>query len=153
MARLQFLDAMTIHNWSGYGDGHIPTETLIGQILTHPGYAATKSRIEKCEVLIIDEIGLLSAKAFDAIGKICRSVKNNGLVFGGLQVIAAGSFVQLPPVPSVIDPGLFAFQSDMFAKTFPHKIHLNTVVCQDEVDLVNAINECVLVLLHIKQLL
>ena len=67
--------------------------------------------------------------------------KNNGLIFSGIQVLAAGSFVQLPPVPSVLDPGLFAFQSDMFAKTFPHKINLKTVVCQDEVDLLNAINE------------
>ena len=42
MARLQFMNGMTIHNWSGYGDGHIPTETLIGHILTQPGYATTK---------------------------------------------------------------------------------------------------------------
>ena len=88
----------------------------------------------KCEVLIIDEISLLSAKAFDAIEKICRSIKNNGLIFGGIQVLAAGSFVQLPPVPSVLDSVLFAFQSDMFARMFPHKINLKTVVHQDEVD-------------------
>ena len=129
MARLQYNKAMTIHHWSGYADGHLSTECLIAMILTNPGYAATKKHILDCEVLIIDEIGLLSAKAFDAIELICRSVKAKDLPFGGIQVIAAGSFVQLPPVPNIMDPGLFAFQSMKFATTFPHKVHLNVVVC------------------------
>ena len=53
-----------------------------------------------------------------------RSVRNNQLVFGGIQVVAAGSFWQLPLVPSLLDPGMFAFQSTDFQKVFPHKIHL-----------------------------
>ena len=34
-----------------------------------------------------------------------------------------------------------AFESDMFTKVFPHKIHLDTVMCHDQQDLINAINE------------
>ena len=83
----------------------------------------------------------MSAKAFDAIELICRSVKAKDLPFGGIQVIAAGSFVQLPPVPNIMDPGLFAFQSLKFRSTFPHKVHLNVVVHQDKKELVNSINE------------
>ena len=44
----------------------------MARILTNSSNAATKDRIEKCDVLIIDEIGLLSAKAFDGIENICR---------------------------------------------------------------------------------
>ena len=72
MARLQFANGMTIHHWSGYGDGHIPVDKLIDHILTMPAYDETKRRIEQCQVLIIDELGLLSCKAFTAIEKICR---------------------------------------------------------------------------------
>ena len=77
---------------------------------------------------MIDEIGLMSSKVFESMELICRSIKNNDLIFGGIQVIAAGSFLQLPPVSSVLDPGLFAFQIAKFLQTFPHKLHLNLVV-------------------------
>ena len=72
MARLQYENAMTIHHWSGYGDGHMNINCLIDQILINPSYTATKERILKCEVLITDEIGLLSCKAFESIELICR---------------------------------------------------------------------------------
>ena len=141
MARLQFANGMTIHHWSGYGDGHNDVHQLVEQILTNPSCVATKHRILECECLIIDKIGLLSAKAFDKIEFICRNVCKNDKIFGGIHVIAAGSFVQLPPVPSLFDPGKYAFESDMFTKVFPHKIHLDTVMHQDQQDLINAINE------------
>ena len=141
MARLQFQNAMTIHHWSGYGDGHIPVDTLIEHIMTLTGYAETKQRILLCDVLIIDEIGLLSCKAFDAIEKICRTIRRSDLPFGGIQMIGGGSFFQLPPVPSIMDPGMYAFQSDVFMYVFPHKINLKQVVRQDEPELIAAINE------------
>ena len=72
MARLQFVNAMTIHHWSGCGDGHKDIHQLVEQILMNPSYADTKDRILKCEVLIIDEIGLLSCKGFKSIEFICR---------------------------------------------------------------------------------
>ena len=72
MASLQFVNATTIHSWSGYGDGHKDVNQLIQQILTNPSYANIKQRILGCDCLIIDEIGLLSAKAFNSIKFICR---------------------------------------------------------------------------------
>ena len=141
MARLQYKHGMTIHHWSGYGDGHLSPHRLVKMILTNPGYASTKQRILECEVLIIDEIELSSAKAFDGIELICRSVQNIEKAFGGIQLICAGSILQLPPVPSLLDPGLFAFQSKTFAVALPHKIHLNMVIRQDEPKLIEAINQ------------
>ena len=63
------------------------------------------------------------------------------ILFGGIQVIAAGSFLQLPAVPCLFDSGKYAFQSEMFTKTFPYKIKLQEVMRQDEPQLINAINE------------
>lgn len=71
----------------------------------------------------------------------CRAVRDNEQVFGGLQVIAAGSFTQLPPVASPTDPGDYSFESTKFKQMLPHKIQLNTVFCQTEHDLVRAVNE------------
>ena len=84
---------------------------------------------------------MLSAKAFDAIELICCSVRNLEKAFGGIQLICAGSFLQLPPVPSLLDPGLFAFQSKTFSLALSHKIHLNMVIWQRDPKLTEAINE------------
>lgn len=56
-------------------------------------------------------------------------------------MIAAGSFVQLPPVPSTLDEGRYCFESDCFDTVFPHHITLTEVVRQHDVSLINAINE------------
>ena len=100
-----------------------------------------RNNILKADVLIIDEIGLLSSKTFEGIELICRTILRNDVLFGGLQVIGTGSFFQLPPVPSASDPGLYAFQSEIFTKVFPHKIRLEVVQCQQEADLIRAVNE------------
>ena len=63
------------------------------------------------------------------------------MIFGGIQMIAGGSFLQFPPVPSLFDPGFYAFQSDKFMQTFLHRIQLDVVMWQDEQDLINVINK------------
>ena len=114
---------------------------LIERILISSSYADIQKKILECETLIIDEIGMLSCKTLEAVELICRSVKGNNLTFGGIQVIAAGSFFQLPPVPSLTDEGLYAFQSENFRKIFPHHFKLESVLRQTEPDLIKAINE------------
>ena len=141
IARLHFADGLTLHDWSGYGDGHMDINHLIQEMTVSAIYKEKKSEIEKCEVLIIDEIGMISAKMFSEVELICRTLRKSQSIFGGLQIIAAGSFVQLPPVPSVNDPGAYTFESPCFRTVFPHRIHLNTVHRQKDLDLVHAINE------------
>ena len=141
IARLQFVNGQTLHHWSGYGDGHVDINILIERITTSASYANISNNINNCEALIIDEIGMISSKTLECVELICRSVKGNSLVFGGIQVIAAGSFYQLPPIPSLSDEGLYAFQSGIFCKIFPHHFKLETVLHQTEMDLIKAINE------------
>jgi hypothetical protein len=53
------------------------------------------------DVLIIDEISMLSDYSFANIEEICRFVRpDKNKVFGGLQIIVCGDFFQLPPVIS-----------------------------------------------------
>ena len=116
MACLQYKNACTIHHWSGWSEGHMKMDVLIEMIQTSPLYDKVRNNILKADVLIIDEIGLMSCKTFEGIELICGTIRRSDVVFGGLQVIAAGSFFQLPPVPSTSDPALFAVQSHMFTK-------------------------------------
>lgn len=52
----------------------------------------------RCKVLIIDEISMMSKDLFELLDRIAKSVHNNDIPMGGIQVILVGDFLQLPPV-------------------------------------------------------
>lgn len=56
-------------------------------------FAAAKDRIQKAEVLFIDEIGMLSKKVLEAVESVCRFVRGYAYTFGGLQVIRIYCFL------------------------------------------------------------
>jgi len=49
-------------------------------------------------VLIIDEISMVSSQTLDRINDILKVARQSQQPFGGLQVIATGDFYQLPPI-------------------------------------------------------
>lgn len=57
-------------------------------------FAAAKDRIQKAEVLFIDEIGMLSKKVFEAVESVYRLVCGNAYAFGGFQFISVYCFKQ-----------------------------------------------------------
>ncbi len=89
------IGGMTIHSWSGIGIYESLQDHDIRRVTAKPKIL---KRIEKCQVLIIDEISMLSAKTLDMVDLVCRKVKGNDLPFGGIQIIVSGDFFQLPPI-------------------------------------------------------
>ena len=140
MSRLQFANGKTLHSWSGYGDGHKPVDELIGELEVSAVHENTRQNILQCDTLILDEVGMISSHMMECVDKICKNIRNSSCPMGGIQLIAAGSFVQLPPVPSTTDPGKYAFEWCHFRNLLPHRINLKIVHRQKEQDLINAIN-------------
>ena len=64
--------------------------------------------------MIIDEISMLDADLFELLNEIARKVKGNDLPFGGIQVVAVGDFLQLPPVQREKKEKSFCFQSGVW---------------------------------------
>lgn len=58
----------------------------------------TAQIFKNLDILIIDEVGMLSTSFFDLISEILDYEREAGLPFGGVQVILAGDFLQLGPV-------------------------------------------------------
>jgi len=58
----------------------------------------TRERLEGIQVLIIDEISMLSGKVLTGISDILKHFKRSDQPFGGVQTILSGDFFQLPPV-------------------------------------------------------
>ncbi|NCS99319.1 AAA family ATPase [Candidatus Parcubacteria bacterium] len=89
------LKGVTIHSWSGIGiKDHLTDYDLDN--LEQKQYLW--KRFENTQVLIIDEISILSSKTLDCVDKVLKNFKRNELPFGGLQVVFSGDFFQLPPI-------------------------------------------------------
>ena len=67
-------------------DGIYAIENLDKLILTDK-FIEVRERIEGTDVLIIDEISMVSASIFEQVEYVCRNLKNTKEYFGGLQVI------------------------------------------------------------------
>lgn len=89
------LSGMTVHAWSGLGAREVLTEHDIAELVKRKYLI---KRYEKTQVLVIDEVSMLSSKTLEGIDTLCRAFKNSSLPFGGMQVVLCGDFFQLPPV-------------------------------------------------------
>lgn len=89
------LKGITIHSWAGIGIKYILTDYDIDQLEQK---AYLWKRFEKTQVLIIDEVSMLSASTLDTVDRVAKLFKRSELPFGGMQIIFCGDFFQLPPI-------------------------------------------------------
>ncbi|MEY2863763.1 MAG: hypothetical protein RLY58_1470 [Pseudomonadota bacterium] len=104
------MNGMTIHTWSGIG---IKDSLDSGDLARMYERKYLRTHLDNAKVLIIDEVSMLHAKQLDAVNQVLKHFKNNDLAFGGIQVIVAGDFFQLPPVgkPEESNRDKFAFMA------------------------------------------
>lgn len=95
VAASQFEGAKTIHSLFIYEENK-PIDTIISKY-----NIVKKIEIMSLDVLLIDEISMVSNKMFTDIDNICRKVRNNNNPFGGISVLCFGDFSQLPPVVNI----------------------------------------------------
>ena len=118
-------NATTVHTWSGIGLGNRPDNTIINKILKSKFY---KYNWVNTDILIVDEISMMSLKIFDLLNKIGQEVRNNKKPFGGIQIIFSGDFFQLPPVRE----NNFCFESENFNNSFHITFNLTKVFRQKD---------------------
>ena len=83
---------LTIHAWSGIGMGKDPMDQMLSKIM---GREEVRKRWLRTEILVIDEISMLSAELFDILSFIGSRVRNDSRPFGGIQLILCGDFFQV----------------------------------------------------------
>ncbi len=89
------LEGVTIHSFVGMGILNDLNERDLKKILKKK---YLEKNIRNIDVLIIDEISMLSANQLDIINAIIKAFRGNNEPFGGMQVILCGDFFQLPPI-------------------------------------------------------
>jgi len=144
------LGAQTVHSLAGVG---VPqTASDFGKLLS----PWTIKKWKKIDILVLDEIGMLSADFLDWLDVYVRKARKNPLeAFGGIQLVFVGDFAQLGPIPgrnslkrkayeidqpaadclmSVSECAAYAFQTVLWREADFHHVHLRQVYRQKNKD-------------------
>lgn len=134
------MNGQTIHSWSGIG---IRDEISFKQLNNLKLRKYFTKKMDAVQVLVIDEISMLHRNQLDMVNKVLKFFKGNQLAFGGIQVIFAGDFFQLPPIGNNEESSRqkFAFMSDAWLETEPLICYLTEQYRQTENELNNILNE------------
>ena len=125
-ALLLHSSAKTLHSWAGIGLGKEPVDVLVKAIKS---FRHAVKRWKTTDILIIDEISMMTAELFEKLEEIARKVRKVDRPFGGLQLVLVGDFFQLPPVTSV-QGAPFIFESPTWHSLGLTICKLTTIVRQ-----------------------
>jgi ATP-dependent exoDNAse (exonuclease V) alpha subunit len=117
------MNGTTIHSWSGIGIKNTLTHS---DLKSMQGKQYLTKNMSKTHVLIIDEISMLHRNQLDMINQALKYLRNSAQPFGGMQVVFAGDFFQLPPVSKEPIPSRekFAFMSKAWVEAAPVACYL-----------------------------
>jgi len=88
--------AKTLHSWAGVG---LARETPIELAEVVDRNRRAKRRWIDTKLLIVDEISMMTPDFLEKLDLIARRIRRNPhSKFGGMQIVFAGDFCQLPPV-------------------------------------------------------
>lgn len=134
------MNGTTIHSWSGIGVKDFISRT---GLLKLKDKKYLKKNTQKTHVLIIDEISMLHRKQLDLVNEVLQYLRQSTAPFGGMQVIFAGDFFQLPPVTNtqLHSRDKMAFMSAAWVEAQPVVCYLDKQYRQDENELTSILNQ------------
>lgn len=134
--------ARTIHSWSGIKLAKGDRDRIVQSVIKNKRSVKTWKSVD---VLIIDEISMMSKKIFDILDELGKRTRNSTQPFGGIQMVFTGDFFQLPPVGNEDDEDSdkFCFESTLWTKTFKPENHiqLTTIFRQKDPVFVNILSQ------------
>jgi ATP-dependent DNA helicase PIF1 len=87
-----------------------------------------KDRIRRTDILVIDEISMMSADIFEKIDIICQTLRKSRKPFGGIQMIITGDFLQLETIfKNDSNDRRLIIESELFKKMYSK----NTIILKE----------------------
>ena len=127
------INGTTLHSYLGIGLGTNSAQSIITKIKKKK---YLRDRWCLLEVLIIDEISMLSPQLFDKLEEIAQDIRRNSEPFGGIQLIFSGDFCQLPCVDSCD----FCFEANTWNTCIKNVIFLTEIIRQIDIDFQKCLN-------------
>jgi len=120
----------TLFSYLSIGLGTGSVDDLVAKISKS---SKAKQRWLSLDVLVIDEVSMLSAELFDKLEQIARMIRRKPskllkgesipeLPFGGIQLILSGDFLQLPVIG---DEAKFCFEAESWNRCIDHTVELS----------------------------
>lgn len=125
--------ASTLHSWSGIRLARGSKADIVRSVVEN---TYSRKNWRSVQLLIIDEVSMMSQKIFEIIEEIARICRGSRMPFGGIQVIFVGDFYQLPPVGDGIDPTTsnFCFESPIWPTVFKPEEHVSLATIHRQTD-------------------
>jgi len=127
------ISGMTLHSWAGIGLGKPHIKSLVKNIKSNINIY---NRWKTTDILIIDEISLISPKLFDKLEEISRIIRKNDEPFGGIQLIISGDWLQLPNIES----HSYTFESKTWNKCINNVVYLTEIKRQENPEFQEVLN-------------
>lgn len=132
------INGVTIHSFFGIGIRDRFDDYFIDSLMQKEYLF---NRFKKLQVLIIDEISMVSPEIFIVMDKILRNFKNLHEPFGGVQIVLSGDFFQLPPVNKNVSSIKFAWQTEAWKEADLKSCYLTEKFRQSDEALINILDE------------
>ncbi|MBW0499447.1 hypothetical protein O181_039162 [Austropuccinia psidii MF-1] len=131
----------TLHSFAGIGLGKEDVQRLIFKVKRS---AKSRDRWTQVDVLVIDEVSMIDGNLFDKLNLVAQSIRSSNLPFGGIQLILAGDFFQLPPVSrrgvdAIRVP--YVFECNYWKECIPKAMILQQVFRQSDPVFVSILND------------
>lgn len=110
------IGGQTLHSWSGLGIKKRLSDFDLDLLEENK---TLWDRWSATEVLVVDEVSMLSADQLDALDAIGRSLRRRAEPFGGVAVVFSGDFFQLPPVERDGERAQFAWEARVWQEVRP----------------------------------
>ena len=129
-AAAALISGVTLHGWAGIGLAQGSSSEILHNMRK---YRKTHvQRWKDLDILIIDEISMMGADLFNKLNGLAQLIRQNGLFFGGIQVVLCGDFCQLKPVAEGGNTK-FCFESALWQKhLMSETYYLNQVMRQTD---------------------
>lgn len=124
----------TLCSWMGLGNFEEPLSVYASRKVPNKKWLSTN-------VLIIDEISVVSAEVLSKLEALARVYRKNDLPFGGMQMILIGDFAQLPPISTKTKKADYCFKSSVWEEYIRDSVVLKEVIRQQDVEFVNILEE------------
>lgn len=119
------LKGSTLHSYLNIGLGKDDRRELVRKLRNHQ----RRQRWVETDVLIIDEVSMLSSELFDKCEYIARLLRRSpDKPFGGMQLVLSGDFCQLPCVDS--SSSSFCFESSTWRTCLPTTVYITAIMRQ-----------------------
>lgn len=115
----------TLHSFLGISLGDMSHDMLFKRIMVHN---KKKKNWTETDLLVIDETSMLDPVLFTKLDRLAKKIRHSNRPFGGIQLMLAGDFYQLP----VVNSGKFVFEADCWSECINEIVLLTDIKRQND---------------------